>query len=463
MKKIIIFVLFIFAAYLLGSVLVNSKAASAQEIPVKAPKIKEVKLKYPIKELGSCKDLAFCRSYCDDPLHSTECIKFAKKKGFFQEDSVGMLRKKNKGLSPTPTRPIFITSAPTAIPTSTPTITKAPQVTLTPTPTSVVSATPTIRPTNTPTPTIGPTLTPTPTPTLQELEEQADEILGEAQQSLGCSTLAECQDLCSKPENFDKCTEFAENNNVTGGTIQDPDVPEIIDQAGEVLGCTSAQTCVDFCSKEENKAKCTEFAQDTGLLGGETPAGPGGCTSEETCNEFCKDPNNFSICSGFASSQGDNFLGPGECNSPATCRIYCEQNPSQCNDLSQLESFDKEGVCRQTPSCTWNGTDCTCEEAQVPYKPTGPYDPYKSCTKFLGCRYTNNQCSCPEPGALEDLSPEAICAYYECTYDGNSCNCGSSRYQTPQQICQRTGCSWTGTSCSCRGVKTFSPKTTVTP
>jgi hypothetical protein len=41
-------------------------------------------ISFPVTELGGCNNLAECKSYCADPEHQTECLDFAKKKGFYK-------------------------------------------------------------------------------------------------------------------------------------------------------------------------------------------------------------------------------------------------------------------------------------------------------------------------------------------------------------------------------------------
>jgi hypothetical protein len=40
---------------------------------------------FPVAELGNCNNLDECKTYCNDATHQTECVEFAKKKGFYKE------------------------------------------------------------------------------------------------------------------------------------------------------------------------------------------------------------------------------------------------------------------------------------------------------------------------------------------------------------------------------------------
>ncbi|MBI4097885.1 MAG: hypothetical protein HY426_02490, partial [Candidatus Levybacteria bacterium] len=245
MKKIL-FIFFVLFAFMFG--VFSTKGFAQEESPEDAAK--KYNITFPIVELGNCKDYSECRQFCEDPINSSTCMDFAKKKGFYKEENTSK-----------------------------------------------------------------------------------SDLLQKAKSQLGCSSEATCREVCSKEENFEKCSNFARQNNLSGGHSEDPGKSEILQKAKSILGCNSESSCREICSKEENREKCSQFARQTGLRGGEHRSGPGGCTSEETCRAFCSDPNNYQICSGYASSQGGNFSGPGGCNSPDSCRQYCEKNPNSCGDF----------------------------------------------------------------------------------------------------------------------------------
>ncbi len=170
-------------------------------------------------------------------------------------------------------------------------------------------------------------------------ERKTDEILTHAKTELGCSSETECKNICEKEENFEKCTNFAKKTGLVKEQILSPKNQEILTKAKEILGCDSPQTCKSICEQEGNRQKCSEFAKQTGLKGGEEKRGPGGCNSEESCKAFCSSPDNFNECSKFKPPEGqerrggppqEGFKGPGGCNSESSCKEYCEKNPSEC-------------------------------------------------------------------------------------------------------------------------------------
>lgn len=173
----------------------------------------------------------------------------------------------------------------------------------------------------------------------EQTDDRQKEMLEKATGELGCNSPDACRELCHQEANFDKCSSFAKKNNFSGGQVDDPARAEVLQKARQSLGCDSPDSCRDFCQQEGNRQKCSEFAKDSGLRGGEKRVGPGGCSSEETCKSFCSDPANFSSCSSFGGGQGGpngqggtkgQFKGPGGCTSEESCRSHCEQNPGDC-------------------------------------------------------------------------------------------------------------------------------------
>lgn len=209
-------------------------------------------IKYPIEELGKCKDEASCINYCNDPVNQNSCIDFAKKNGFYKDD----------------------------------------------------------------------------------ISLYADDkFWKDAKSELGCDSEESCSKFCTDSKNFEACSNFAKRNEIPGGYTKDPEKPEFLETAKEVLGCDSEESCSKFCDDPNNVTKCTEFADKTGLLGGTQQGGPNGCQTPETCTAYCSDPANFGACSPFAPG-GGTFSGPGGCNSEESCRSYCDKNPSECRSYA---------------------------------------------------------------------------------------------------------------------------------
>ena len=185
------------------------------------------------------------------------------------------------------------------------------------------------------------------------LESNKALVIAQAKLELGCDSPDSCKAVCQKEENIEKCSTFAQKNNLNGGKRNNPGNASFIKKAEETLGCTSEATCKEICQKEENRQKCSNFAKQTGLRGGEQKTGPGGCASEDTCRIYCSDPNNFQACSSFTKNMRSTaaagkpvgeFKGPGGCTSEEQCREYCIKNPASCKQLGPRLTGTPSGV-----------------------------------------------------------------------------------------------------------------------
>src|SRR3989344_6047127 len=144
-------------------------------------------LTFPIKDLGECKNIEECTNYCEDPVNQNSCSTFAKKNGFYQDD---------------------VTTYAT------------------------------------------------------------DEFYQDTQSELGCNSGDSCVAFCSQEANFDVCSAFAKRTEIPGGYTEETDKPEYLTIAKEALGCDSASTCSTFCDNPVNADKCSSFADQVGILGG---------------------------------------------------------------------------------------------------------------------------------------------------------------------------------------------------
>lgn len=319
-----------------------------------------------------------------------------------------------------------------------------------------------------------------------DLSSKKDQILSLAKSELGCESESSCMALCNQPENYDKCSNFAQKHNLGGGHVDDPNKAEIINKAKEILGCDSASTCASFCSQEANRSKCTEFAKEVGLRGGEQRVGPGGCASEETCQAFCSDPANYQVCRGFASSSGGKFVGPGGCNSEESCRAYCSSHEDECQSFgggpggSPRPGLNPQEICLRTPQCRWVQDSCQCgfyggqsgdqsqraeeyarfcRENPDKCKPgqSGGFDSSKEREEYERyCRENPSKCAIPSQ-TYQPYSTYHPASTYQptSTYQpypqpSYSPYSGSGSTHDPASQCSNTpGCSWTGSTCQC--------------
>lgn len=332
----------------------------------------------------------------------------------------------------------------------------------------------------------------------EEEDVEKTEILQKAKQVLGCDSYESCQNFCSISTNFDKCDTFAKQQGLSGGHIDDPGKQEILQKAKEILGCDSYSSCTSFCSNDANRNKCSEFAKQTGLRGGERSVGPGGCTSEETCRSFCSDPNNFQVCKGFTQSSGQTFTGPGGCNSEESCRAYCRDNENECRSFagaggSPPPGYHPQEMCLRTPNCKWTENTCQCgfyggegdsarraEEyakfcRENPSKcgpgQTGGFGNETERQNFEDyCRQNPQKCaptgswsgSPPSSGTTYTTYTPAPTSYPNAT--SYSAPSGMSREQQ-EAGCRSCGgtCTWSGDFCNCQCTTSGSTGSTSTP
>jgi len=296
----------------------------------------------------------------------------------------------------------------------------------------------------------------------QETSTRHEEILKSAKGELGCDSENACKAVCEQEVNHNKCFAFAKKYNLGGGQVHDPSKSEILEKAKTVLGCNSYESCRSFCENEANIQKCSEFARQTGLRGGERIEGPGGCNSPDSCRTFCSDPNNYEICSKFHSAaSGQTFQGPGGCNSEDSCRAYCEKNPSVCRNIGGTSEASHAEYCNKTPNCSWTGSTCQCSSAspiqdqnvnpeeyckQYPERCSQNFSPSEDfstqCTRYPGCTWTGSTCQCSTTGGETSTTPIPNEPY--------SVQGGETIYQSE---CTNAGCTWTDNSCQCPDTK----------
>lgn len=270
---------------------------------------KKAGITFPVAELGGCENAKACMSYCNVPEHFETCSQFAQKHG---------LEKKEEGQ-------------------------------------------------NTPNP----------------------QVLQAATQELGCTSAAQCKATCTKQENRTKCAEFAEKYGLA--KPQGVATQSIIAKAKVELGCSSETSCRTLCANPENQEKCMAFGQKVALIDKEKYQKYQenqkhqtqqleeiqkelGCTSRDSCREFCQKEENREKCTSTVKKselkeddrlqnqdnmsddtrpkpsrmaeedsserelenpklQEGNQREKGQiegCKTEAECRAICEKNPEKC-------------------------------------------------------------------------------------------------------------------------------------
>lgn len=88
-----------------------------------------------------------------------------------------------------------------------------------------------------------------------------------ARSELGCNSKDDCRDFCSESDNFDKCRAFGEKYGLAPKLSVTPAPPDdFLKTARSDLGCTNTASCINYCEKPDNRDKCLDFAAKTGKV-----------------------------------------------------------------------------------------------------------------------------------------------------------------------------------------------------
>ncbi len=155
------------------------------------------------------------------------------------------------------------------------------------------------------------------------------QVLANARKSLGCSTKAACLTFCSRKENYDKCWQFAKNNNLASKDLvqrekdyQDK-LQKLLSAAKQELNCNSFDSCAQLCALPENISAClaikarveqaitsiaSQYSQEVNTSSTPTPALPAGCATEKECQKYCE--AHKEECPYFPQGQNQPFVFP---------------------------------------------------------------------------------------------------------------------------------------------------------
>lgn len=312
-----------------------------------------VNITYPISDLGNCNSANECFIFCNQPQNQKTCYDFAQARGLIKEkpklENIITLAKKELGCQNDLECMVFCQQ-----------------------PDNMTACQ-----------AFAQKYKLVKEPSDGERNRPSPAILQKAVNGLGCSSEAECMNFCNKPENRNKCFEFAKENNL----IKPEEAKEIekhmeqknnmVEAARTELGCDSENSCMKICSDPSNLDKCMNLGRKFGMVKEikedekiqelknfeKKPLPP--CTGETECKKYCE--SHPDECPGFSaranskasdntavkpfsslkqadstSSKGD-FLGPAGCKSEAECRAYCEKHSSEC------PGFPKNKVGKNSP------------------------------------------------------------------------------------------------------------------
>lgn len=349
------------------------------------------KVSFPIAQLGGCADYSSCRAYCEDPVHATACINFAKEKGFYQEEPVAKFvavlstAKSVLGCDSLDSCQNFCEI-----------------------PANFDKCNSFARSTGLAGGYVG--------------DPGKQEILSRAEGRLGCSSADGCKGFCEKVENRAKCEAFAKEVGLVGGT-----------HSVGPGGCTSEDSCRAFCSDPGNFSICRNFAAVTGVGGFK---GPGGCDSEDSCKTYCS--SRPAEC-GFNTAGKTNYSPVEMCNRTPNCSW--RGNSCSCGNFGETDESragtgfsgptDPAAACARY-GCSWTNNTCQCTSGMV-------------TTGTIGAAPPGGTAGCTPPSSANPCVSGQHYSYSSCRCEantgGDSC---SSRWGCP------SGMSWNENTCDCR-------------
>lgn len=360
----------------------GSSVAFAQENPEQIAK--KYGVTFPIADLGGCVDYSSCRVYCEDPVNHSTCIDFAKKKGFYKEESIQekssviASARKELGCDSEISCREFCGSQSNWEKCGE--FAKRHKING------------------------GHT---------EDLKKA--EILEKAKVELGCSSHEECMSFCHEEANRQKCSDFAKKTGLRGG-----------EHRVGPGGCNSEETCRTFCSDPNNFQECSKFGGGIEGSSGGGFHGPGGCNSEDSCRAYCE--KNPQDCKIITSGEHGGAQDPRRASEEYA--KYCRENPERCATGAQGPFRNKDAREEFEKFCTANPDKCAGGAHNL--------DQATECVKY-GCSWTGTNCQCNEgkyssptyaPHASpppEDYSTGSTgCVQAGCTWNGTSCSCGGT-------------------------------------
>ncbi|OGN01453.1 MAG: hypothetical protein A3I26_01005 [Candidatus Yanofskybacteria bacterium RIFCSPLOWO2_02_FULL_43_10] len=188
----------------------------------------------------------------------------------------------------------------------------------------------------------------------------------------GCDTMGQCEYICSQPENFTECTEFAKKAGWEEEILPEKQVLITAIQKRESPGqCKDEISCRNYCEDIDHIEECVSFVEKFNLASGDElkeirkiadikkagVAFPGNCKSKESCLKYCDNSANAVVCMEFAlkaefiPKEDAEAVGkilpylkkggkmPGGCATKESCDAYCDTHAVECVDFAVGAGF----------------------------------------------------------------------------------------------------------------------------
>ena len=216
-----------------------------------------VNITYPVAELDNCIDAKTCFEYCGKEKNRDNCINFAKNKGLLKQDKLTKIS-------------AFIQKT--------------------------------------------------------------------AEKELGCDSKESCLSVCELEENKDKCRDFAIKNKILKIKIEQKTKEvkkEVMEKAREELGCLTAEECKNACSLEDNHDKCRIFARK--YFKDNTAISSDSSTTDGSAPASSILPKTTPIST--VSIDPPESLWP--CQKGKECDEYCKAHPDECPGFPKKTNTSK--------------------------------------------------------------------------------------------------------------------------
>ncbi len=197
---------------------------------------------FPITELGGCRSVAECKSYCTQAQNLQACQTFAENKGLKKQESIIAKAQEELGCQTREECQVFCSQAENK---------------------DACEAF---------------------AKKFHLKSEVKDKTIEMAKTELGCQTREECYKLCQQPQNLTKCQALSQK--LKGNQTQQRE--RLIERAKQELGCTTFEACKAFCQDEANHDKCRNFGQAVRNDAANKIKERLGCTTNEECRKACE-------------------------------------------------------------------------------------------------------------------------------------------------------------------------------
>lgn len=245
----------------------------------------ESDIKFPITELGDCKDKADCKSFCDNKENIEKCVSFAKEHNLISPEEAEKAERFAKiGQGPGGCEGRACETYCENLSHSDECLSFAKKHRF------------------------------IDDNEIQRFEKINKVLKSGGQTPGGCSGKKECETYCSDSSHTEECLAFAEK----AGFMSKNE----LERARKVLplmakgeapgGCKSKDECEAFCQNPGNFDQCLAFAEKAGFISGKElemakktgGKGPGDCRGRNECEAFCNNPTNQETCFNFAKEHG---------------------------------------------------------------------------------------------------------------------------------------------------------------